>query len=117
MNFLAAMQAVSQELYEAAEIDCAGTLELFTYVTVPSIRPVLLVTTMLSTIWTSANLTQIFVLTGGGPNYATITVPLLSYLLAIHGKQLGAGAAASMLMLPAYLLLVVLLSRRMLDQE
>jgi multiple sugar transport system permease protein len=117
MNFLAAMQAVSQELYEAAEIDGAGTLERFTYVTVPSIRPVLLVTTMLSTIWTSANLTQIFVLTGGGPNYATITVPLLSYLLAIPGKQLGAGAAASMLMLPAYLLLVVLLSRRMLDQE
>lgn len=117
MNFLAAMQTVSQELYEAAEIDGAGTFARFRYITFPSIQPVLLVTTMLSTIWTSANLTQIFVLTGGGPNYATITVPLLSYLVAIPGKQLGAGAAASMLMVPAYLVLVVLLSRRMLDQE
>jgi len=117
MNFLAAMQSVSQELYEAAEIDGAATFERFRYITLPSIRPVLLVTTMLSTIWTSANLTQIFVLTGGGPNYATITVPLLSYLVAIPGKQLGAGAAASMLMVPAYLVLVVLLSRRLLDQE
>lgn len=117
MNFLAAMQAVSAELYEAAEIDGAGTLERFRYITLPSVRPVLLVTTMLSTIWTSANLTQIFVLTGGGPNYATITIPLLSYLVAIPGKQLGTGAAASMLMVPAYLMLVVLLSRRLLEQE
>ncbi len=117
MNFLAAMQAVSQEQYEAAEIDGAGTFARFRYITFPSIQPVLLVTTMLSTIWTSANLTQIFVLTGGGPNYATITIPMLSYLVAIPGKQLGAGAAASMLMVPAYLILVVLLSRRMLDQE
>lgn len=117
MNFLAAMQAVSQELYEAAEIDGAGTFARFRYITFPSILPVLLVTTMLSTIWTSANLTQIFVLTGGGPNYATITIPLLSYLVAIPGKQLGAGAAASMFMVPAYLILVILLSRRLLEQE
>lgn len=117
MNFLAAMQAVSQELYEAAEIDGAGTLQRFRFITLPSIQPVLLVTTMLSTIWTSANLTQIFVLTGGGPNYATITVPLLSYLIAIPGKQLGAGAAASMLMVPAYLVLVYFLTRRLLEQE
>lgn len=117
MNFLAAMQAVSHELYEAAEIDGANTLQRFRFITLPSIQPVLLVTTMLSTIWTSASLTQIFVLTGGGPNYATITIPLLSYLVAIPGKALGTGAAASMMMVPAYVILVFFLTRRMLDQE
>jgi multiple sugar transport system permease protein len=117
MNFLAGMQSISQELYEAAEIDGASTFKRFLYVTLPSLQPVILVTALLSTIWTSANLTQIFVLTGGGPNYATVTLPLLAYLVAIPGKQLGAGAAISMTMMPAYLILVYFLTRRMLRQE
>jgi multiple sugar transport system permease protein len=117
MNFLAGMQAISQELYEAAEIDGAGTFQRFLYVTVPSLQHVILVTALLSTIWTSANLTQVFILTGGGPNYATTTLPLLAYQTAIPGRQLGAGAAISMMMMPAYIILVYLLTKRMLRQE
>jgi multiple sugar transport system permease protein len=117
MNFLAGMQAISSELYEAAEIDGAGTLQRFWYITLPSLKHVILVTTLLSTIWTSANLTQIFVLTGGGPNYATTTLPLLAYLVAIPGTSLGAGAAISMMMMPAYIILVYFLTRQMLQQE
>jgi multiple sugar transport system permease protein len=117
MNFLAGMQSIPGELYEAAEIDGAATFQRFIYITLPGLQPVIFVTCLLSTIWTSANLTQIFVLTGGGPNYATTTLPLLSYLTAIPGHQLGAGAAISMLMMPFYLVLVFFLTRRMLKQE
>jgi multiple sugar transport system permease protein len=117
MNFLAGMQAISQDMYEAAEIDGAGTFQRFRFITLPSLRPVILVTALLSTIWTSANLTQIFVLTGGGPNYATTTLPLLAYLVAIPGTRLGAGAAISMTLVPVYLILVFVLTRRMLQQE
>jgi multiple sugar transport system permease protein len=117
MNFLAGMQAISSELYEAAEIDGAGTLQRFWYITLPSLKHVILVTTLLSTIWTSSNLTQIFVLTGGGPNYATTTLPLLAYLVAIPGMALGSGAAISMMMMPAYIILVYYLTRQMLRQE
>ena len=117
MNFLAGMQAISQELYEAAEIDGAGVFQRFLYVTLPSLQAVILVTALLSTIWTSANLTQVFVLTGGGPNYATTTLPLLAYQTAIPGRQLGAGAAISMMMMPAYIVLVYFLTKRMLKQE
>ncbi|MCC6627055.1 MAG: sugar ABC transporter permease [Chloroflexi bacterium] len=117
MNFLAGMQAISNELYEAAEIDGAGVLQRFRYITLPGLKHVMLVTALLSTIWTSANLTQIFVLTGGGPNYATTTLPLLSYMVAIPGTQLGAGAAISMMMMPAYIILVYFLTREMLRQE
>ena len=117
MNLLAGMQAISLELYEAAEIDGAGTFHRFVYVTLPGLQPVLFVTALLSTIWTSANLTQIFVLTGGGPNYATTTIPLLSYLVAIPGHQLGAGAAIAMTMVPFYAVLVFFLTRRLLRQE
>jgi len=117
MNLLAGMASISQELYEAAEIDGAGTAQKYWYITLPSLQPVLFVTAMLSTIWTSANLTQIIVLTGGGPNNATMTLPLLSYLTAIPGHQLGAGAAISMTIVPFYLILVYFLTRRMLRQE
>ena len=117
MNFLAAMQAISQELYEAAEIDGASSWRRFLHVTLPGLQPVILVTALLSTIWTSANLTPIFVLTNGGPNYATTTLPLLSYFTAIPGHQLGAGAAIAMTMVPFYLVLVLFLTRRMLRQD
>ena len=117
MNFIAGMQAISQELYEAAEIDGAGTAQRFWYITLPGLQSVIAVTAMLSTIWTSANLTQIFVLTGGGPNYATTTLPLLAYLTAIPGHRLGAGAAISMMIVPFYMILVYFLTRRMLRQE
>jgi multiple sugar transport system permease protein len=117
MNILAGMQSIGQELYEAAEIDGANTFQRFLHVTMPGLQPVILVTGLLSTIWTSANLTPIFVLTGGGPNYATTTLPLLSYLTAIPGHQLGAGAAIAMTMVPFYLVLVLFLTRRMLRQD
>ena len=117
MNFLAGMQAIPAEQYEAAEIDGASTFQRFRYITIPSLRPVILVTTLLSTIWTSANLTQILVLTGGGPNYSTTTLPLLAYLVAIPGHELGAGATISMMMMPAYTILVYFLTRQMLRQE
>jgi len=117
MNFLAGMQAIGQEMYEAAEIDGAATFQRFWYITLPSLQSVIFVTALLSTIWTSANLTQIFVLTGGGPNYATTTLPLLAYQTAIPGHRLGAGAAISMMMIPFYLLLVLFLTRRILKQE
>jgi multiple sugar transport system permease protein len=116
MNFLAGMQSISGE-HEAAEIDGASTWQRFIFITLPSLKHVILITMLLSTIWTSANLTQIFVLTGGGPNYATTTLPLLSYLVAIPGTQLGAGAAISMMMMPAYIILVYFLTRQMLRQE
>ena len=117
MNILAGMAAIPQELYEAAEIDGATTSQRFLYITMPSLSSVLAVTAMLSTIWTSANLTQIFVLTGGGPNYATTTLPLYAYLTAIPGHRLGAGAAISMMIVPFYMILVYFLTRRMLQQE
>jgi multiple sugar transport system permease protein len=117
MNLLAGMQAISAELYEAAEIDGATTLQRFRFITIPGLMPVITVTALLSTIWTSANLTQILVLTGGGPNNATMTLPLLAYFTAIPGHELGMGSAISIMMMPAYLILVFFLTRRMLRQE
>jgi ABC-type molybdate transport system permease subunit len=117
MNFLAAMQAISEEAYEAAEIDGAGTFQRFWHITLPSLGGVILITTMLSAIWTSSNITVIYILTKGGPQHLTATVPYLAYELAIERKIMGAGAAVSLLMVPIYVVIVLILSKRMLRQE
>jgi len=67
MTFLAGLQAIPRELYEAAEIDGASIVQQFFYVTVPRLRTIFLTTVMLSTIWTATNLQFVLVLTRGGP--------------------------------------------------
>lgn len=117
MNFLAGMQAIPEDMYEAAEIDGAGTFQRFWNITLPSLSGVILITTMLSAIWTSSNITVVYILTKGGPQHLTATLPYLAYELAIERKFMGAGAAVSLLMVPAYVVIVLILSKRMLRQE
>jgi multiple sugar transport system permease protein len=69
--FLAAMQAVPHTLYEAAEIDGASRIERFRYVTLPGIRAILLIATLLSSLWTFNDFNTIYILTQGGPAGAT----------------------------------------------
>lgn len=64
---LTALQAVEQELYEAAKIDGAGPLASFRHITLPGISPTLGMMTLLITIWSFRRFTSIFLLTGGGP--------------------------------------------------
>jgi multiple sugar transport system permease protein len=114
MTFLAGLQAIPRELYEAAEIDGASTLRQFFHITVPRLKPIFLTTVMLSTIWTSTNLQFVIVLTRGGPSSRTEIFPHLAYMTALGARRLGMGAAVSLVFFPLLLILIVLLTRRML---
>lgn len=76
--FLAAMQAVPQTLYEAAEIDGATRAQRFRYVTLPGISAILLIATLLSSLWTFNDFNTIYILTNGGP--AGTTNILITYV-------------------------------------
>ena len=69
--FLAAMQAVSPNLYEAAEIDGATNFQQFRFVTLPAIMPIILIATLLSSLWTFNDFNTIYILTNGGPAGST----------------------------------------------
>ncbi len=114
MTFLAGLQAIPKELYEAAEIDGASVIQQFFYVTVPRLRTIFLTTVMLSTIWTATNLQFVFVLTRGGPASRTEIFPHLAYMTALGARRLGMGAAVSLVFLPLLIVLIVFLTRRML---
>ncbi len=117
MTFLAGLQAIPKELYEAAEIDGASIVQQFRYVTVPRLRTIFLTTVMLSTIWTATNLQFVYILTRGGPAGRTEIFPDLSYTIALGASRLGMGAAVSLVFFPVLVLLIVLLTQRMLRQE
>jgi multiple sugar transport system permease protein len=118
MMFLAGMQAIPTEQYEAAALDGAGIFRRFLDVTLPGLRAAIIVTTMLSTIWTANSINFIFVLTRGGPLDATMTFPMLAYEIGIAGaRQLGLAAAVPVLFFPLFIVIIVLLTKRMLSAE
>lgn len=116
MTFLAGLQAIPRELYEAAEIDGASIVQQFVHITVPRLRTIFLTTVMLSTIWTATNLQYVLVLTKGGPASRTEIFPHLAYVTALGARRLGMGAAVSLVFFPLLVVLIILLTRRMLRQ-
>jgi len=94
---LAGLQAIPAEHYEAAKIDGAGRWATFFYVVVPQLRPVIVFTTITSTIGTLQLFDENFVLTGGGPSNATITPVLYLYKVAFRQFDFGYASAIAWL--------------------
>lgn len=107
VSFLAAMQTVPQDLYDAADVDGATAWQKFWTVTLPTIKGVVAIVTLLSTIWTLNDFNIIFIMTRGGPGTATHVFATYSYELGIQSQRWGLAMAASMYSLPAVALLIV----------
>ena len=116
VSILAALQAVPKELYEAARVDGANAWQRFWTVTVPGIRQVVIVTLLLSSIWTANGFEHVWLLTQGGPSDATIVFPVLAYF-GMQTQRIGEAAAVSVFTLPVLILLVLLATSLMLRDE
>lgn len=116
VSILAALQAVPKELYEAARVDGANAWQRFWTVTVPGIRQVVIVTVLLSSIWTANGFEHVWLLTQGGPSDATIVFPVLAYF-GMQTQRIGEAAAVSVFTLPVLILLVILATSLMLRDE
>ncbi|MFJ3582100.1 carbohydrate ABC transporter permease [Streptomyces sp. NPDC090127] len=93
--YLAALGSIPGELYEAAELDGASIRQRLWHVTIPQMRIILLITLLLQVIGTMQVFVEPFVLTGGGPNDATVTVLLLLYRYAFVYNDFGMASAMS----------------------
>ncbi|MBB3149613.1 multiple sugar transport system permease protein [Phyllobacterium trifolii] len=93
ITFLAALQTVPEELYEAAKLDGAGPLQQLFFVTLPVLRPVLLVIILLRTIFMFNKFDIIWLMTSGGPLNATEHLPLLAYNKTFMEFDIGGGTA------------------------
>jgi multiple sugar transport system permease protein len=115
INLLAGLKAIDQELYEAASIDGASGWRQFLHITLPGLRYVIIVVTLLSTIWTFNSFGLIFLLTAGGPMDATKVYSILAFQYAITGMRYGPGIAVAMTMAPVLGIFIVVLGRYMMS--
>jgi len=113
ISFLAGMKAIPGELYEAASVDGASALQRFCYVTLPSLRNIMIIVILLSTIWTFNDFGIVYILTKGGPGGATMVLPVFTYEMAFGAQRLGDAIAVALYMLPPLALVIIVLSRHM----
>jgi multiple sugar transport system permease protein len=117
VSLLAAMQAVPESLYEAAEVDGASPWQRFCHITIPGIQTVLIITTMLSTIWTFNDFQIVYIMTGGGPAFATHLFATYTYQVGLTGSRLGYAVAVSTSLTPVLIVMILALSPLILREE
>ena len=109
ITILAGLQTVERELLDAAAVDGAGAWQRFWRITLPLVRPVLLIVLLFSIIWTISDFQLVYVLTRGGPTNSTHLFGTLAYDVAVRAGQLSQGAAISLYMFPVLIVCVVAL--------
>jgi multiple sugar transport system permease protein len=113
--YLGALQGIPTALYEAATIDGAGAWRRFINVTVPMVTPVLLLNLIMGVIASFQAFTDAFIVTGGGPNYATFFYVYYLYQQAFEWFAMGYAAALSwvlFLIILAFTFLIMRTSKR-----
>jgi len=96
---LAGLQAIPEDIYEAATVDGAGVLQRFWSVTLPMLRPIIVVSTATRIIWTFNYADLIFVMTGGGPANATQITSTYTLMQAYSDLDWGYAASLSVFLL------------------
>lgn len=117
ISLLAGLQTIPADLYEAAEVDGATAWQQFWHITLPSLRTIILVVTILSTIWTFNDFSIVWLLTGGGPGNATDIFATYTYKLGFRASRLGYGQTVSVILAPVLIGIILILSPLMLRGE
>lgn len=116
MIFLAGLQGVPNELYEAAAIDGANGFDKIKYITIPSLHNVIVFNVLMTTISAMKMFTQSYVMTSGGPDNSTTTMVFFIYQQGIKFNNIGFASAASVV----FFIIVVTVSfilKRFVDKE
>jgi ABC-type sugar transport system permease subunit len=93
--FLAALQTIPDTLYQAARIDRAPPLQRFVHVTLPHLRPTVMIVLVVVTVEAFRSFDLLFAMTGGGPGTASQTFPMLIFRYTFEFSRYGLAAAAS----------------------
>jgi multiple sugar transport system permease protein len=110
---VAGLKGIDAEQYDAAAVDGASAWRRFLHITLPGMRYVIIVATLLSTIFTFNSFTLTYLLTGGGPGGTTRLYTILAYEYAVQGLRYGSGIAVAMTTAPLLFLLILFLGRYM----
>ncbi len=114
--YIAALSQIPTSYYEAAKIDGASVFSEFRYITIPLLKPATILVVFLSTMWSLQIFDLIYMLTGGGPGNATISIVMRIYQVAF--KEYNIGYAMSMAnILLVITAIVAILQRKLINKE
>lgn len=116
LMLLAGLQGISGELYEAAYVDGCNGLKRFFHITIPLLMPVIFVTGLICIVVSWTKFEMIWVLTAGGPGYATSVLPTYIYTNAFQFFNLGMGSAVAVIS-TLFVLVIVALYLRMFETD
>ena len=105
ISYLSALSSISGDIYESARIDGANTWVMLFRITLPMIKDTIVLTTLLRAIWTFNAVDLIYSLTYGGPNNATMTMPL--YIMTTFKGQLNYGYASALAAIATLIMMIV----------
>ena len=108
---LAALQAIPNELYDAAAVDGAGIADRFRMVTLPGIRPMLVIVALYETLMAFTNFDIVYSLTQGGPGTTTTMVTYFTWVESFKKLDFGAGSALAVIIALASLVVILILVR------
>lgn len=111
MILLAGLQAIPEEIYEAARIDGAGAWRTFWHVTLPLMKRIVLVDALLITVGSVKIFDLIWVMTGGGPNHASEVLATYMYRSAFSDDRMGYAAAIATVMLALTMIATIIYVR------
>jgi len=117
LMLLAGLQTISQDVYEAADVDGASGFKRLWYITLPLLKPVAGIVTLVALVLTWNNFQMIWVLTEGGPAYATSVLATYVYTKGFVFFQLGSGAAVATLSILVILLVCIIYARMLRLEE
>ncbi|MET9117604.1 sugar ABC transporter permease [Streptomyces longwoodensis] len=117
ITLYSALTTVPAELQESARLDGAGSFRILRSVTLPLIRPIVMLVLCLEVIWTFKAFVQIWVMTKGGPGDATTILPVYAVQTALSQQRYDLGSAASMITVVLMSGVLVLYFRQMFRQE
>lgn len=115
VTLLAGLQAIPAELVEAAVVDGATFGQRFRLVVLPLLLPIITIATILRVIYTIQNFVIVYMLTQGGPGYATETLALYVYETAFNAARLGKASAIGVTWF-CYLLVFVVIYLKLVDR-
>jgi multiple sugar transport system permease protein len=115
--FLAGLQLIPNELYEAARIDGGGGWRLFRFVTLPLLRPIMLVVLVYETMTAILTFDLVYVLTGGGPGDSTSLISWFAYAEIFKSLNLGHGVALAIIIALITFVLIILYLRTLKTEE
>lgn len=111
--FLSGLKGIPPDVYEAAKVDGAAPLQLLRWITLPMIKGLYIVCTLISVIWTMGDFITVYLLTGGGPGQSTNVLATIAYRFAFRFGEFDNASACFVFLFPVMIVLILLVVRKL----